>query len=113
MDLTKVDLGHEISKLVQDLNLSVEAQEAEHEEIRDEIKHAIGGVKSVVDDNLDVMKKQLLTKISSLKTHFENASKDELSKLTKEFEKQRKKDIGKLVFALILVLIVILFNKTN
>lgn len=108
-DPTQVDIELQVSKLFEDLNLHAVAQDAENEEIRDEIRD----MKSVFDDKLDVLKKQFSTQISSLKAHVENASEDELSKLRKEFEKQMKKDIRKMVFALILVLLVVLFNKTN
>lgn len=110
-DPTQVEIKHEINKLVQDLNLMAVSQDAEHEEIRAEIEHSVFKVKSVVDAKLGYLENQFSTQINSLKT--ENASDNELCKLRAEFEKQRKKDIWKMVFALIMVLIGILFNKTN
>jgi len=112
-DPTQVEIKHEINKLVQDLNLMAVSQDAEHEEIRAEIEHGDCMVKSVVDAKLGVLENQFSNQINSLKTHVENASDNELCKLRAEFNKQRKKDICKMVFALIMVLIAILFNKTN
>lgn len=97
---------------MQDLNLMAVSQDAEHEEIRAEIEHRVSNAKSVVDAKLGVLENQFSTQINSLKTLVENSSDNELCKLRAYFDKQRKKDIWKMVFALIMVLIGILFNKT-